>query len=128
MNSHPSLNDEKQALLARMQESRGAYQRMLLDKEEKTRPLAQDPPLNTFPKSKTIGWIRDHPYLTLLGLATVVLVTRPAPRHATSQAARSLLHKGNVAASAFSRNHQAIRTALGIATMVARAVAQRRHR
>lgn len=126
MNRHQrvSLNDEKEALLARMQASRGAYQRMLLGQDEpvvEVKPLA---PANAFPKSKTITWIRDHPYLTLLGVATVALATQRKPR----QAARKVLHKGGNAAKAFSRNHQAIQTAIGIVAMLARFSGQRRHR
>jgi hypothetical protein len=123
-NQHLSLSDEKQALLARMQASRGAYQRMLLGQEEVETPLKQPPPVHAFPKSKTIGWIRDHPYLTLLGLTAVVLATQRAPR----QAALTVVHKGGAAARTFSRNHQAIRTAIGIVAMLARVAGQRRHR
>jgi hypothetical protein len=119
-----SLSDEKEALLARMQASRGAYQRMLLGQEASPVPVKQSPPANAFPKSKTIGWIRDHPYLTLLGVTVAVLATRRKPR----QAARTVLYKGGAAARAFSRNHQAIRTAIGIVAMLARATGQRRHR
>ncbi|QAU34045.1 hypothetical protein [Janthinobacterium sp. 17J80-10] len=125
MSSHHSLTDEKQALLERMQASRTAYQRMLLGQDEKELPLAETLATNNvFPRSKTMRWIRDHPYLTLLGLTGAVLATRPGPR----QAARSLVHRGSGAALAFSRNHQAIRSAIGIAAMLARAIAQRRIR
>lgn len=121
---HLSLSDEKQALLARMQATRGAYQRMLLGQEDAGIPLKQPPPVHAFPKSKTVAWIRDHPYLVLAGLVTVVLATRRTPR----QAARTVIHKGGNVARTFSRNHQAIRTAIGIVAMLARAVGQRRHR
>lgn len=124
MNPHHSLSEEKQALLERMQASRGAYQRMLLGQDENDAPMAENPALSSFPKSKTVRWIRDHPYLTLLGLTTLVLASQRAPR----QAARSLLHKGGSAAMALSRNQQAIRSAIGIAAMLARAIAQRRLR
>lgn len=124
MSSHHSLADEKQALLERMQASRTAYQRMLLGQDEKPLPVAESIPASEFPRSKTIRWIRDHPYLTLLGLTGAVLATRPGPRHA----ARSLLHKSRGTVAAFSRNHQAIRSAIGIAAMLARAIGQRRIR
>lgn len=124
MSSHHSLTDEKKALLERMQASRTAYQRMLLGQDEKQLPVAETLPANEFPRSKTMRWIRDHPYLTLLGLTGAVLATRRGPR----QAARSLVHRGSGAAVAFSRNHQAIRSAIGIGAMVARAIAQRRMR
>lgn len=124
MSSHHSLTDEKQALLERMQASRTAYQRMLLGQDEKQLPVAETLPASDFPRSKTMRWIRDHPYLTLLGLTGAVLATRRGPR----QAARSLVHRSSGAAVAFSRNHQAIRSAIGIAAMVARAIGQRRIR
>lgn len=119
---HLSLNDEKEALLARMQASRGAYQRMLLGQEELAAPVKQPPPVNAFPKSKTVTWIRDHPYLTLLGVTVAVLATQRKPR----QVARNVARKGGTAARAFSRNHQAIRTAIGVVAMLARAAGQRR--
>ncbi|RJG01581.1 hypothetical protein [Noviherbaspirillum sedimenti] len=122
MNAHHSLSEEKQALLERMQASRGAYQRMLLGQDENEASLVADAPVNSFPKSKTVRWIRDHPYLTLLGLTAVVLASRRAPR----QAARSLLHKGGNAAMALSRNQQAIRSAIGIVALLARAIDKRR--
>jgi hypothetical protein len=121
---HVSLNDEKEALLARMQASRRAYQRMLLGEDEFVEPVKLQPPANAFPKSKTITWIRDHPYLTLLGMTVAVLATQRRPR----QAARIVLQKGGSAAKSFSRNHQAIRTAIGVVAMLARAAGQRRHR
>ena len=124
MNSHHSLNDEKQALLERMQASRAAYRRMLSGQEEIEMSVTEELPANTFPKSKTVRWIRDHPYLTLLGLTGVVLATRRGPR----QAARSLVTRGSHAATTFSRNQQAIRSAIGIAAMLARTIAQRRLR
>lgn len=126
MNRHQrvSLNDEKEALLARMQASRGAYQRMLLGQEEAAIEVKPPPPVNAFPKSKTITWIRDHPYLTLLGVATAVLATQRKPR----QAARKVLHKSGNAAKAFSRNQQTIQAVIGIVAMLARAAGQRRRR
>lgn len=127
MNRHQrlSLNDEKEALLAKMQASRGAYQRMLLGEDEVVTPVVKGPPpANAFPKSKTMTWIRDHPYLTLLGVTAAILATRRKPR----QAARTVLHRGSSAAQAFSRNHQAIRTAIGLVAMLARAASQRRNR
>jgi len=122
--THHSLTDEKQALLERMQASRTAYRRMLLGQDETGIPLAEDLSKSEFPRSKTIKWIRDHPYLTLLGLTGAVLASRRGPR----QAAGSLLHRGSHAVTAFSRNHQAIRSAIGIAAMVARTIGQRRSR
>lgn len=121
---HLSLSDEKHALLARMQATRGAYQRMLLGQEEAAIPVKHPPPAHAFPKSKTVAWIRDHPYLVLAGLAAVAIATRRAPR----QAARTVFHKGGNVARTFSRNHQAIRTAIGIVAMLARVAGQRRHR
>lgn len=119
---HLSLNDEKEALLARMQASRGAYQRLLLGQEEPVAPVRQVAPANAFPKSKTISWLRDHPYLALLGVTVAVLATQRKPR----QMARTAVHKGGNAARAFSRNHQAIRTAIGVVALLARAAGQRR--
>ena len=122
MSSHHSLTDEKQALLERMQASRTAYRRMLLGQDETEMPVAEELPENAFPRSKTVRWIREHPYLTLLGLTGAVLATRRGPR----QAARSLVSRGGHVVTTFSRNHQAIRSAIGIAAMLARAIGQRR--
>ncbi|TCS34708.1 hypothetical protein EDC30_11238 [Paucimonas lemoignei] len=126
MNRHQrvSLTDEKEALLARMQASRGAYQRMLLGQEEPIVEVKPPPPANAFPKSKTISWIRDHPYLMLAGVAAAILATQRRPR----QAARTVVRKGGTAAKAFSRNHQTIQAAIGIVAMLARAAGQRRRR
>lgn len=124
MSPRNSLSEEKQALLDRMQASRGAYRRMLLGEDEIETPPVQTLPASTFPKSKTFRWIRDHPYLSLLGVTAAVLASQRAPR----QAARSLIHKSGLAAGAFSRNHQAIRSAIGIAAMLARVISQRRLR
>lgn len=122
MSTHHSLTDEKQALLARMQASRTAYQRMLTGEDEGQAPVITSPPENVFPRSKTIRWVKDHPYLTLIGLSGVVLASRRSSR----QAARSIVRKSSGAAGAFSRNHQAIRSAIGIVAMLTRAIEQRR--
>lgn len=122
MSTHHSLTDEKQALLARMQASRTAYQRMLTGEDEGQAPAITPLPENAFPRSKTMRWVKEHPYLTLIGLSGVVLASRRSSR----QAARSIVRKSSGAAGAFSRNHQAIRSAIGIVAMLTRAIEQRR--
>lgn len=120
-----SLAEEKEELLARMQASRVAYRRMLLGADTPQYASTQEvtPVNDTFPRSKTVRWIRDHPYLIFLGLATAVLATRPAPRLAV----RSAFYKGKAVSSALSRNQNSIRIALGIATALARFIERRRH-
>lgn len=125
MNQNRSLTDEKQALLAKMQASRVAYRRMLLGVDaEQTSSVVDAQSPDVFPKSNTVRWIRDHPYLIVLGVAAAVLASRRAPR----QAVQSAIHRGRAATSTFVRNQNKIRTAIGIATAVARFIERRRHR
>ncbi len=118
-----SLADEKQALLAKMQASRVAYRRMLLGVDTDNATVIDVEPLHVFPKSKTVRWIRDHPYLIALGITTLVLASRRAPR----QAVRSAVHKGSAATSVFLRNQNKIRSAIGVVLAVARFIERRRH-
>lgn len=124
MNQNRSLTDEKQALLAKMQASRVAYRRMLLGVDVEQASVVDAQSSDTFPKSKTVRWIRDHPYLIVLGVAAVAVASRRAPR----QAVQSAMHRGRAATSTFVRNQNKIRTAIGIATAVARFLERRRHR
>ena len=75
MRHAPSLYDEKKALLAHMQATRTDYRRMLeqVDKPdvEPDRPALQ---LQSapFPRSATLRWMFDHPYVCAIGVAALV--------------------------------------------------------
>jgi hypothetical protein len=112
---HRSIAEEKEALLARMQASRVAYRRMLQDTDDATAAHSRSP--NAFPRSKTIRWIRDHPYLTAFAVAALVI----GPR----RVARTAVRGGKAAAGKVSRNRDWIRIAFGVATTVARFAGRR---
>lgn len=122
MNSNLSLADEKQALLAKMEASRIAYQRMLLGTDQQHAAVEHAISGSTFPKSQTGQWISAHPYLTLLGIVAVAMATRPAPR----QAARTVWHKGQRVSSLLSSNQNQLRMAFGIATALGQYIARHR--
>lgn len=116
MTPHRSLAEEKEALLAKMQASRVAYRRMLQGVDDTVTVEAGRPP-NAFPRSKTVRWIRDHPYLTAMAVAALVI----GPRRIARTAARG----GKAAAGKVSRNRDWIRIAFGVATTVARLAGRR---
>lgn len=124
MNQNRSLADEKEALLAKMEASRVAYRRMLAGTDTKTQhAVIQDvTATNEFPRSHTIRWIRDHPYLTGLAVAAIVLL----PQRRVRQAAKTVLHKSSAAGSTIARNQNTIRVAIGLATTALRYLANRR--
>jgi hypothetical protein len=115
-----SLADEKQALLAKMQASRVAYRRMLLGTDDVETVIDNTQQATSFPKSKTVRWIRDHPYLSLLAIGALVI----GPRRIVRIAAR----RGKTATSMVIRNQNRVRAALGIVTAIARLIGRRRSR
>jgi hypothetical protein len=117
VNPHRSLAEEKEALLARMHASRVAYRRMLQGVDDTTTVEETRSP-NAFPRSKTIRWIRDHPYLSALAVAALVIGPRRIARHT--------VRGGKAAARKVSRNRDWIRIAFGVATTVARFAGRRR--
>ncbi|MES2536978.1 MAG: hypothetical protein V4632_14025 [Pseudomonadota bacterium] len=78
MRHAPSLEDERRALLAQIDSSRDMYRRMLNPDaaaahhapDSRTDLLAHD----SFPRSTTVRWILDHPYLSALAVASLVVI------------------------------------------------------
>ncbi len=132
MNQHPSLADEKQALLAKMQASRVAYRRMLLGAETQEYATVEEiRPANSFPRSHTVRFIRDHPYLIGLAAAVIVAASIPRSRQTVTQALRQTARKGRNASAMMSmavRNQQRIRLVIGFAATALRFIQQRRQR
>jgi hypothetical protein len=89
-----SLEEERKAILERMDASRRSLRQMLSDEEEHKRPFAA----NTFPRSHTFKFLTRHPYL--VGLA-VVAVVAALPRGSLKKAA-----KGSAAVTAGMLRHQ----------------------
>ncbi|SFW18075.1 hypothetical protein [Nitrosovibrio sp. Nv17] len=83
MSAPSSLEEEKTALLARMQARRDAYRaRFVRAEASRHAPSA-------FPRSHTFRFLARHPYSLTLGLAAViVLAPRPSLRAATRGGAR----------------------------------------
>lgn len=77
-----SLQEEREALLEQIHASRSAYRRMLTqeDTEEYARSVSaanahNADPSHNFPRSKTVRWIMQHPYLSAsLVLGTLALI------------------------------------------------------
>jgi hypothetical protein len=85
MKNAPSLEEERQALLEQIHASRAAYRRMLTEQDEQAQAAAEsrlhgireDP---AFPRSRTIRWIMQHPYISAAAVAGVVGVAIASPR------------------------------------------------
>lgn len=116
-----SLNEEKQALLAKMEASRVAYRRMLQGDEARSAPAPANSP-DTFPRSHTMRWLRDHPYLTAAAVLTAVVLARRGSREAVGRVAR----RGAGASSTLMRNRGRIQVAISLASALARYAASRR--
>jgi hypothetical protein len=116
-----SLNEEKQALLAKMEASRVAYRRMLQGGDA-PRATHVEPVPDTFPRSHTMRWIRDHPYLTAAAVLAVVVMAKRGSREAVGRVAR----RGAGASSALVRNRGRIQVAISLASALARYAASRR--
>lgn len=74
----PSLEEERRALLEQIEASRAIYRRMLAT-DEKGSPDSVMPkqPLTslnaqTFPRSRTVRWVMNHPWWIAVGVATIV--------------------------------------------------------
>lgn len=98
MKQGPSLTEERQALLDQIHASRDAYRRMLSsesnEKAEKMKAaeFSQANQRATFPRSKTIGWIMEHPYATAAGVVALALAlptAASASKRATEKASRA---------------------------------------
>lgn len=119
--TRPSLEDEKQALLNRMAASRVAYRRSLLGTDTVT-TIENTASANSFPRSKTLRWIKEHPYLCMLAVAAVAAGPRRIVR-----TARGAIGYASAASSTVARNQNRIRVALGIASGITRLIAMRRN-
>lgn len=119
--SRPSLGEEKQALLAKMEASRVAYRRVLQGVEEERHAVQDVVTAGVFPKSHTVRFILDHPYLCTFALAALLVGPRRLSRGAQHAARRV-----TPAASAVMRHQGKLRLALGMATAVMRIVARHR--
>jgi hypothetical protein len=88
MKHGPSLQEERDALIEHIHASRSAYRRMLTDinttEEQKfdneTARLA--PQQKDFPRSMTMRWITQHPYLSAFAVAGVAALVVIGPRRA----------------------------------------------
>jgi hypothetical protein len=71
----PSLEEERRALLEQMEASRAMYRRMLADSSPSAFLNATQGTSRTgssFPQSRTVRWIMDHPFLLAAGVASLV--------------------------------------------------------
>lgn len=102
MKQTPSLEEKKRALLEQIHSSRETYRRMLTHSD--TRPEIEYEAgtfsanrIDSFPRSMTMRWIVQHPYLSAAAMAAVGLLgTRPARNaiaRGASQAKRRLQEK-----------------------------------
>jgi hypothetical protein len=85
MRHAPSLEEERRALLAQIEESREAYRHMLHPENTPAGSDASGRPgdlqaTEPFPRSATVRWIMDHPYLSALAVASVLIMLRPPRR------------------------------------------------
>ncbi|MBI1890097.1 MAG: hypothetical protein HYS18_05595 [Burkholderiales bacterium] len=118
MSPHRSLAEEKDALLAKMEASRVAYRRMLQGTDEVVTAVDTTRQAYTFPRSKTFRFIRDHPVLTAIAVAVLIV----GPR----RSARTAMQGGRAIATTVSRNQNRLRIVFGVATTIARFAASRR--
>lgn len=80
--SNHSLEDERQAILDRMEASRNRYQRMLRNQPEVIanvhhpvgRHAAYAVPEDRFPRSAALRWVAHHPLLCVAAIAAVVAI------------------------------------------------------
>lgn len=92
MKAAHSLEEERQALLDQIHTSRDTYRRMLTAENETEEAVSvpQSRALKTperFPRSMTLRWIVDHPYLLATGVAGAALL---APRRIRKQVSHSV--------------------------------------
>lgn len=120
----PSPYEERRALLARMQESRTTYRR-LLTQSDRPHSDSELPVPGTqakdFPRSMTVRWIMRHPYVSALA-ATALVFLGPG------RAVRTIVSRGNAIASTALRAQAHVTTAAKVAAMVAGFIQRRRAR
>lgn len=97
MKAANSLEEERQALLDQIHTSRDTYRRMLHENEAAQSRPALAPvvvqPANRFPRSMTMRWITDHPYLVAGSLAGAALLAPRRVRSRISHSVESSMHK-----------------------------------
>jgi hypothetical protein len=91
MKHSPSLRDERDALLEQIHASRATYRRMLAETDASDQNDTESHGhnisiVNKFPRSMTMQWIKQHPYLTASAAAAVLLI---APRVVRAVAKRT---------------------------------------
>lgn len=121
--SNHSLEEERQAILQRMQASREHYRHMLRDQPEvhanphhpEGRHAVYAVDRNEFPRSKTMRWIAQHPFLCAAAVAALIVI---GPGRIVRGAAKG----GNAAPAFTARSHLNIDTLARIATAIASVV------
>ena len=126
MKNNHSLEEERQAILQRMQESRQHYRHMLRDQPEvhvnpnhpqgwhAAYAVAED----EFPRSKTLRWIAQHPFMCA---AAVVALVAVVPGRRLARRARANGSNGNAATAFTARstsNIEALARILGAVASV----------
>jgi len=122
--SNHSIEDERQAILDRMEASRERYRRMLRGQPEVIanvhhpvgRHAAYALPEDRFPRSAAMRWVAQHPLLCAAAVAAVVVV---GPRRIM----RTAIKGGSTAASLTLRNSSNIDNLSRLFTIVADVVA-----
>jgi hypothetical protein len=122
--SNHSIEDERQAILDRMEASRERYRRMLRDQPEVIanvhhpvgRHAAYAVPEDRFPRSAAMRWVAQHPLLCAAAVAAVVVI---GPRRIM----RTAIKGGSAATSLTLRNSSNIDTLSRLFTIVADVVA-----
>lgn len=118
--SNHSLEDDRQAILDRMESSRSRYRRMLRNQPEVIanvhhpvgRHAAYAVPEDRFPRSAALRWVAQHPLLCVAAIAAVVVI---GPR----RIARAALKGGSAATSLTLHNSPNIDTLGRLITIIA---------
>lgn len=121
--SNHSLEEERQAILQRMRESREHYRHMLRDQPEmhvnpnhpQGRHAAYAVDSNEFPRSKTMRWIAQHPFMCAGAIAAVIVI-------GPGRIVRSAAKGGNAATAFTARTHSNIDALARIITAIANIV------
>jgi hypothetical protein len=116
-----SLEEERQAILDRMQASRERYRRMLSSQPEVIANAAHPggrhavyalPPDDHFPRSAAMRWVAQHPMLCAAAIAAVIVI-------GPGRIARTAMKGGSAASSLTLRNSPNIDTLGRLLTIVA---------
>lgn len=121
MKNLATLEEEKRALLARMQSSRAEYHRLLTHSDARpTAPPDRSPTTpEGFPRSMTMRWIIDHPYALVFAAVAVVALGR-------SRLARTAFDRVAMLAQAAMRVQARAQIAVRMISMVTSFIRQRR--